>query len=327
MVPFQYNHNHMADPTHLEILLKGPECWNKWREENPATHPDLSNIDFNATPDFQHALRRVNLSFTNFSNSQCTGLILHKSKLENAIFRESILHGCCFYESELINIDFYGASLNKCLINNSSISKSNFEMSDMRNSKLYKSSFVGNKNTDIRVFDDFWNNHFWLTYEIFTGSSFIRCKLDDAHISDCIFFLCDFMDSSFKRSTICDSSIQHCNLTRANMIRSNFRNTDLSYSYLYRSNARHSHFDDINLTGTLLSKSDLSHAEFTDVTFDRSTSLLTSMRNILSEVFCPNKPWYLKKHELNKIFTNMFLDTEMRTIGIYTKELRCDPIF
>jgi len=52
MVPFQYNHNHMADPTHLEILLKGPECWNKWREENPAIHPDLSNIDFNATPDF-----------------------------------------------------------------------------------------------------------------------------------------------------------------------------------------------------------------------------------------------------------------------------------
>ena len=35
----------MANPEHVEILKKGVEVWNRWREDNPEIEPDLSGED------------------------------------------------------------------------------------------------------------------------------------------------------------------------------------------------------------------------------------------------------------------------------------------
>lgn len=38
--PTPRNHP-MADPEHLAILKQGVDAWNRWRQENPNTRPDL----------------------------------------------------------------------------------------------------------------------------------------------------------------------------------------------------------------------------------------------------------------------------------------------
>lgn len=35
----------MHDPDHLEILRKGVEAWNEWREESPEIQPYLNDAD------------------------------------------------------------------------------------------------------------------------------------------------------------------------------------------------------------------------------------------------------------------------------------------
>jgi len=36
----------MADPKHLEILNRGVDVWNEWRENNPDIRPDLKEANF-----------------------------------------------------------------------------------------------------------------------------------------------------------------------------------------------------------------------------------------------------------------------------------------
>ena len=35
----------MANPEHVAILLRGPDAWTRWREENSDVQPDLSRAD------------------------------------------------------------------------------------------------------------------------------------------------------------------------------------------------------------------------------------------------------------------------------------------
>jgi hypothetical protein len=39
----------MANPKHLEILKKGVEEWNKWRDDHPEIVPDLSRAKLSGT--------------------------------------------------------------------------------------------------------------------------------------------------------------------------------------------------------------------------------------------------------------------------------------
>ena len=56
----------MANPEHVEILKRGVEVWNKWREENPDVKPDLSYAD----------LRGANLD-----NADLSGVSLSEAKV------------------------------------------------------------------------------------------------------------------------------------------------------------------------------------------------------------------------------------------------------
>jgi uncharacterized protein YjbI with pentapeptide repeats len=44
----------MANPDHIDQLMKGVAAWNAWREENPSISPDLSDASLIRT-DLRHA--------------------------------------------------------------------------------------------------------------------------------------------------------------------------------------------------------------------------------------------------------------------------------
>jgi len=72
----------MANPEHVALLKKSVEEWNKWREENPKTIPDLSKSKFIRISFPKANLNRANLegadlSTSNFKNSAY--LVLPKS--------------------------------------------------------------------------------------------------------------------------------------------------------------------------------------------------------------------------------------------------------
>jgi uncharacterized protein YjbI with pentapeptide repeats len=92
----------MANAEHLTLLKEAVEDWNRWRTENPSTHPDLSNSDLSGANlsgaytdddgselideviipriDFLRRYRR-DLTGTNFSGTNLAGSILADADL------------------------------------------------------------------------------------------------------------------------------------------------------------------------------------------------------------------------------------------------------
>ena len=70
----------MANPEHVELLKQGFEVWNKWREDNPDTVPDLSNSNLS-----REFLEHVNLEDANLENTNIEETFLYSSDLTSAI--------------------------------------------------------------------------------------------------------------------------------------------------------------------------------------------------------------------------------------------------
>jgi hypothetical protein len=61
----------MANQEHLDMLKRGVDTWNRWREEHPEIQPDLSKVDLSVNFFVQANLSSTNLFGTNLSVSNC----------------------------------------------------------------------------------------------------------------------------------------------------------------------------------------------------------------------------------------------------------------
>ncbi len=61
----------MANEEHLKILKQGVKVWNKWREENPDTKPNLKRAH----------LRGIDLTTANISSTDLSEVDLGKANL------------------------------------------------------------------------------------------------------------------------------------------------------------------------------------------------------------------------------------------------------
>jgi Pentapeptide repeats (8 copies) len=85
----------MADPAHIDRLMKGVDAWNAWRRKNPNIRPDLSETNLSGK-DLRGAilseadLRRANLSGANLSNANLSRAGLRDTDLSGAILSRLI---------------------------------------------------------------------------------------------------------------------------------------------------------------------------------------------------------------------------------------------
>ena len=59
----------MANPTHLSIIRKSVQAWNRWRAENCAPTPDLSGVDFTDCDLSEGSLKETDLEDAVFYNT------------------------------------------------------------------------------------------------------------------------------------------------------------------------------------------------------------------------------------------------------------------
>lgn len=137
----------MANQEHLDILAKGVEAWNNWRDQNRYTVPDLTDADlsrfrlhptpfaYESDPDKEVSLYSVDfldarlhgcdlsdldLWGANFRNADLSDANLSKAVLRDAEFERTSLRGANlswahFQDSELVRTDLAGAYLMETL--------------------------------------------------------------------------------------------------------------------------------------------------------------------------------------------------------------------
>jgi hypothetical protein len=99
----------MANSEHLEILKRGVEQWNIWRQRNSGLAPDLSEVDISRQDLSNANLYRTNLSKSNLSEARLGGAILRMANLVDANLSHAELRSTDFGGALLVGADFRGA--------------------------------------------------------------------------------------------------------------------------------------------------------------------------------------------------------------------------
>ena len=130
----------MANQRHLQMLHKGLEAWNKWRQKRLVV-PDLSginlsgqnlcNADFNLT-----VLRKADFSF-----AELNCIDLHQAFLDEANFfaanlSEGRLRYADFRDARLRRTNLTSASLDGAKFNNADLSRADFSHADLGNANF-----------------------------------------------------------------------------------------------------------------------------------------------------------------------------------------------
>ena len=128
----------MVNPEYLEILKKGVEEWNKWREENKVLVADLRNADLRNADLSNADLRYVDLSYADLSYANLSYANLSYAKLiytnlnkTNLIY--AYLSHANFNNAYLSNANLRNAKLENGNFNNASFDSTIFGFTDLAN--------------------------------------------------------------------------------------------------------------------------------------------------------------------------------------------------
>jgi Pentapeptide repeats (8 copies) len=103
----------MASQKHLDLLRQGTKVWNKWRERNPASLPDLSGAILVGADLVGVDLVGVNLITADFSGANLSNANLIEAKLIGAYFVGANLSGALLSRANLETANLKGANLSK----------------------------------------------------------------------------------------------------------------------------------------------------------------------------------------------------------------------
>jgi uncharacterized protein YjbI with pentapeptide repeats len=98
----------MANHEHLEILNRGVDVWNKWREEHHKITPDLQGVWLGQ---LSVALNDTNLDDTDLSRANLACAYMYRARLRDANLSGAILAGARLYFADLSGANLSGADL------------------------------------------------------------------------------------------------------------------------------------------------------------------------------------------------------------------------
>jgi len=143
----------MADTDQITILSKGPEIWNRWREENREAKIDLSNAELDGADLSSMNLRNANFSrasmkCANFANSDLSSATFALADLENALFFFSTLkgadmRGANLQEASLEDANLAGADLSQANLKGAVMTHANCRNIDLVQANLTGANMTG----------------------------------------------------------------------------------------------------------------------------------------------------------------------------------------
>ena len=126
----------MANPVHLEILLKGVDTWNHWRKVKYDIIPDLAEADLSKMEFMRINLSKADLRMANLSSSDLRKADLNQVDLRNA----------CLSEANLDEANLIGAYMSNTNLTYASFAAASLVMADLSSADL---SFANLRNADL----------------------------------------------------------------------------------------------------------------------------------------------------------------------------------
>ena len=191
----------MADDQQNKILKEGVLAWNRWREENPETVPDLKAVDLSRRSLEGVDFKRARLENSNLDGSNLSDANLHGANLAGATLIRSILRRTGFQSVRLHQVD---------------MTASDMEESNLFEAQLHHSRLLG---VNLRKSN-------------LTGAEFLFTELSRSNLSET-----NCYSALFDQANLRGANLRGASLEKAQFIESNLEEADLSECKVYNLSA------------------------------------------------------------------------------------------
>ncbi len=131
----------MANQDELNILARGVDAWNAWRQRHPSVRPDLSDAEIvfaelNGIDLHDAVLVGVDLANTDLTAADLRQADLTGAYARDTVFRQADLSGATLAETEMRDADFTASRLVGACFENACIVETNFRRADLTGADL-----------------------------------------------------------------------------------------------------------------------------------------------------------------------------------------------
>jgi hypothetical protein len=137
----------MADKRQIEILLDDVEKWNKWRNENPETRPDLTRADLSC-----RVLDGADLHRANLAEADLTHSILHEANLCETDLTGARLIGTNLCQARLCGADLSGADLHRANLDRADLTGADLSDANLERTIMVRTTVSNATFTRCRVY-------------------------------------------------------------------------------------------------------------------------------------------------------------------------------
>jgi uncharacterized protein YjbI with pentapeptide repeats len=187
-----------ANPRHLDMIMKGVDVWNEWRQEEynnrSDERPNLWGVNFSDEDLSKVDFCDVYFSDAFFVNTILTEADFFKANLAFANMRNAQLHKARLSKAELFDADLGGANLSEADLSGANLHKANLKGANLRNACLLQADLTeGNlEGADLREADLSEANlseanlrNVNLSGAKLNGANLVRAHLEYANITGC----------------------------------------------------------------------------------------------------------------------------------------------
>jgi uncharacterized protein YjbI with pentapeptide repeats len=165
----------MANQEHLDILAKGVETWNAWRDGNPDFRPDLTGADLTSANLGGANLCGADLRGADLSLANLTGAMLSGADLSLAVLSRADLTRAGLERANLTDVNLRLANLTGATLLSANLDGTNLTRANLNNANLIKANL--NSANLIHADLDGANLH---------SANLSNAKLSDAKLNDAI---------------------------------------------------------------------------------------------------------------------------------------------
>ena len=221
----------MPNQEHLDILYQGTQAWNKWRQQNPDTRPDLSAADLKGFKPIEPGLDELEALLDSLS------LNLSEVNLRDADLRQAKLSHADLSRSDLSGARFDNADLGWADLGGTSASNASFKQANLRNAKLIGSffEFAHLNQADLNN-TDFWNARLFgadLSEATLRKASFVEANLRNSRLRGADLTLAYMRGADLSRADLEGANLWGANLSQTVLVETNLTGATLSHSKVY----------------------------------------------------------------------------------------------
>jgi uncharacterized protein YjbI with pentapeptide repeats len=137
----------MADGKHVEILLKGVQGWQEWRETNPGIRPNLTHADLRCA-----LLDGADLQGADLTGADLTHAFLHEANLCQADLSSATLVGTNFCRARLCGARLIGADLHRANFDRADLSGAHLAGTNLERAVLVQTVVEGTDFEGARIY-------------------------------------------------------------------------------------------------------------------------------------------------------------------------------